>query len=252
MYPLLIDTPYLVVPTYLFLISLSYCIGVVWISKRARDRNMDYKLSLDIALAFMIGSFVGARLLHIVYERPDIYLERPIQIFEVWKGGFVFYGGAIAATLFCYLLIRHRKADFLEWADLYTPLFPFGYGLGRLGCFFAGCCYGRACDYPWAVRFPEGVEAPAGVPLHPVQLYAVAFEWTVFGFILWFEKKPRAKGELFFTWLALHGVGRVMMEYFRADFRGASPLGLSVSTWISLAVIAAGVAGLARAKSTPK
>ncbi|MEQ1875267.1 MAG: prolipoprotein diacylglyceryl transferase [Bdellovibrionia bacterium] len=249
MHPILIDTPYIVIPTYLFLISLSYCIGVVWVSKRARDREMDYKLSLDIALAFMFGSLLGARLLHVVYERPDIYLADPVRVFEIWKGGFVFYGGAILSTLFCFLLIRKRGADFLTWADLYTPVFPLGYGLGRLGCFFAGCCFGRECDLPWAVHFPEGVEAPAHVGLHPTQLYAAFFEWAVFAFILYLERRRPSKGVLFFTWLTFHGIGRVMMEYFRADFRGASPLGLSVSTWISLGVIAFGLAGLAKVRA---
>jgi phosphatidylglycerol---prolipoprotein diacylglyceryl transferase len=234
------------------LISLAYCIGVIWISKRARDRGMDYKLSLDLALLFMIGSLVGARLLHVIYERPDIYMEDPLRVFEIWKGGFVYYGGAIAATLFCYLLVWRRKENFLVWADLFTPLFPFGYGLGRLGCFFAGCCYGRECDLPWAVHFPEGVEAPAHVGLHPTQLYAVAWEWSLFAVILFLEKKSnrRAPGFLFFSWLIGHGLGRIMMEYFRGDFRGATPLGISVSTWISAAVVACGIVGIFKIQKT--
>lgn len=241
----------MVVPTYLFLISLAYCIGVVWISARARSHNMDYKLSLDLALLFMIGSLAGARLLHVIYERPDIYIADPVRVFEIWKGGFVYYGGAILATLLCYLLVRYKKQSFLVWADLYTPLFPFGYGLGRLGCFFAGCCYGRECDLPWAVHFPEGVEAPAGIGLHPTQLYAVAWEWSVFALILKMDRQsPRRPGVLFLTWVLLHALGRIMMEYFRGDFRGASPDGLSVSTWISLAVIVAAGIGLFQLRSS--
>lgn len=234
------------IPTYLFIISLSFSIGVVWVSRRALRGKMDHKFALDLGLAFMIGSMVGARLFHVFYERPDIYLADPIRLFQVWRGGFVYYGGFIGALALCLALLRWRRQPFLPWADLFAPVLSFGYALGRIACFMAGCCFGRECHYPWAVHFPEGVEAPAGVPLHPTQLYASLWEWGVLALLLGLERRsPRLPpGSLFFVWLIGHGAGRIIMEHFRADFRGPEALGLSISTLISLALLGAGLAGL--------
>lgn len=208
---------------------------------------MDHKFALDLGLAFMIGAMAGSRLFHVFYERPDIYLEDPLRVFQVWRGGFVYYGGFIGALVLCLALLKARKQPFLPWADLFAPVLSFGYALGRIACFMAGCCFGRECHYPWAVHFPEGVEAPAGVPLHPTQLYASFWEWAVLALLLTLERKKRLPvGGLFFTWLIGHGAGRIVMEIFRADFRGPQALGLSISTLISLALVIAGVAGLLR------
>jgi phosphatidylglycerol---prolipoprotein diacylglyceryl transferase len=223
-----------VIPSYLFVISMVFCIGIVWISRRARSRALDYKLSLDLSLAFMAGSLIGARLLHVIYERPDIYLTDPMRIFEVWRGGFVFYGGAMTAALFCFVLLKIRREPFLPWADLFAPVLAFGYALGRIGCFLEGCCYGRQCDLPWAVH-----------GLHPTQLYATFWEFAVLGFLLWLERRPglHRKGFVFFVWMALHGLGRLLMEHFRDDFRGPEAMGLSISTVLSLIIVAIGLAG---------
>jgi phosphatidylglycerol---prolipoprotein diacylglyceryl transferase len=229
----------------LFVISLSFSIGVIFVSKRARHFGLDHKLALDLCLAFMVGSLLGSRIFHVLYERPDLYWQEPVLVFEIWRGGFVYYGGFFGAGLLTGLLLRARKQSFWPWADLFAPVLSFGYAIGRVACFLQGCCYGRHCEMPWAVHFPQGADAPAGVPLHPTQLYATGFEFIVLAILLLAEKKLRARtGSLFLIWLPLHGLGRIFMEFYRDDFRGPDFLGLSISTFISLALIAAGLVRL--------
>jgi phosphatidylglycerol:prolipoprotein diacylglycerol transferase len=188
------------------------------------------KIALDAALIVMVAALVGARLFHVLYENPEIYRANPWAVFYLWNGGFVFYGGALLAAV-CGFAFVHWKVprEQLNYLDLFAPVASLAYALGRWGCFFAGCCYGRYCDLPWAVN-----------GRHPTQLYASFWEIGTVLILLGFEKKSPARGRVFFLWLILHAIGRILMESFRDDFRGPNFL-FSVSTWISLGVLAFGV-----------
>lgn len=229
------------VPSYFLTLSLACCVAVLWSARRADAFGLSRNIAIDTCLLIFFTGMMGARAFHVAFEYPALYLEQPQRIFFFWEGGFVFYGGAISAYLASVLFLRSRRQDLKAWMDFAAPIAAGTYALGRLGCFLAGCCYGQACTLPWAVTFPPGSEAPVGFPIHPTQLYATVWESLVLGFLLLLERRaPKllAKpGDLFWIWLMLHGLGRVIMEYFRADFRGPPQFGLSVSTWISLILI---------------
>ena len=244
MYPILFRSGDLVISTYLALISFVSCVIVVWAYARATHLGLSQTRALDLTIIVMIGGFAGARLAHEFYEYPEIYLKDPLRIAYFWEGGFVFYGGAILGTLAGLIFLKAKKEPFAEWLDFAAPLASLGYAVGRVACFLGGCCFGKTCDLPWAVKFPAGVEAPEGVFVHPTQLYATLWETATLAILLFFESRNsrvlRKKGDLFFVWITLHGIGRILMESFRDDFRGSSPGGLSISSWISLAIIGLG------------
>ena len=242
-------------PTYMLVLSVTYCLALVFTFYRAGSDKRH--IALDLALAIMIGGFLGARLLHVAYEYPTFYWDNPGEIFKFWRGGFVYYGGFIGALVLCSIYVHFKKISFLAWADFYAPVLSLGYALGRVGCFFNGCCFGDVCTLPWAVEF-NYPGLPTGLR-HPTQLYAMIFELCVFAFLLGFERRskkgpsrsqgPAASytahtGDLFFTWLGLHGCGRLVMEAFWDDDRGAFILGLSISTWLSLILIVVAIIGL--------
>jgi phosphatidylglycerol---prolipoprotein diacylglyceryl transferase len=228
---------------------------LVWVYVRAQrlfGGAGQTTLALDIGLAIMLGGLVGARALHVFYEDFQFYLENPIDVIKLWRGGFVFYGGFFGALLAVYLFLRQRGEPFLKWGDFYAPVLALGYGLGRIACFLNGCCFGRECDLPWAVEFVH-TGLPSGLR-HPTQLYATLWELLIVGLLLYLEKSrsgggrwSRLKaGSLFFIWLSLHSFGRLVMEFFRGDFRGDLVFGFSISTWISLFLLGVSATLLAR------
>lgn len=185
----------------------------------------------------MFFGFLGARLFYVLYQEPSFYFTHPKEIFSVWNGGFVYYGGFLTASLFGYLFLIFKKQNVLNWLDAAAPVAALSYGLGRLACFFNGCCYGETTNFFLGVKFPglEGLR-------HPTQLYAVVFELLIWMLLLTLESKLKYvknnKGTLFFLWLSLHAIGRLVMEYFRADPRGPLVYGFTISTLISLYILA--------------
>ena len=184
----------------------------------------------------MIASLLGARLFHVFYENFEYYQTEPIKILFLWEGGFVYYGGALlaafAAAIFLYLKSpRNMEAYF----DLFAPVMSLSYILGRGACLLTGCCFGQVCDLPWAIN-----------GRHPTQAYAMIFELGALILILGLEKVPlrdrrprqlAQPGAIFYAWLVFHSLGRLIMEHYRDDFRGPA-WGLSISSWISVILIA--------------
>lgn len=239
MYPFVVLGP-INLPSYLLTVSISCCICLLWVYSKTRKNDQDLKVSLDLSLFIMIGGFIGGRLFHVFYEGYDYYRVFPLDAFRFWDGGFVYFGGWIGACLMAYFLTLLYKVSFKYWADFFAPILAFGYGLGRLACFFNGCCYGELCTLPWAIEFTY--PGLPGGERHPTQLYAFSWELFVTVPILLFltKKWGMGSGRVFSSWLVIHGIGRFIMEYFRADERGADILSLSISSWISLAMILVG------------
>jgi phosphatidylglycerol:prolipoprotein diacylglycerol transferase len=183
----------------------------------------------------MIGGFFGARLFHVFFEEPAYYFEDLTRTLEIWRGGFVWYGGAIGGALTSIALARWRRLPIAKWLDVFAPILALGYALGRIACLFTGCCYGAICVLPSGYSFR-----------YPTQAFAVLWEFAALAVLLLLEKKRnegkstavyRSAGSLFACWLVIHSVGRLIMEYFRADPRGPSPLGMSLASWISVVLL---------------
>lgn len=194
----------------------------------------------------MISGLIGARGFHALYENLDYYLKYPIDIFKLWQGGFVFYGGFFGALIGAIIFLRMRKESFWSWADFMAPILAFGYGVGRIGCLLNGCCFGRECMLPWAIEFSH-TGLPAGLR-HPTQIYATLWELCAVVILLFLERRRKIRpaslqtGKLFLLWLFLHSTGRLIMEYFRDDFRGEIYFGFSISSWISIMILVSIVA----------
>ena len=152
--------------------------------------------------------------------------------------GFVVYGGIVCGLGAAYLYCRKRSLPFLRWADCFVPGVALAQGFGRIGCFLAGCCFGKPTDSIFGVVFPAGSAAPAGVPLWPVQLFSAAGDLLLAGTLLLLEKKRRGDGLLTGAYLLLYSVGRFLIEFLRADPRGAVGI-LSTSQFIALFAAAA-------------
>ncbi|MDG0815378.1 prolipoprotein diacylglyceryl transferase [Bdellovibrio svalbardensis] len=246
MFPFIRVTSSILIPTYYFVVSAAIILALFWITARAKKYNLSHKITLDLSLIIMVCGFIGARLLHVFYENFAYYQEDYSRVLYFWDGGFVFFGGALLAALFGVLFLEWKAPnDDERYLDLFAPVISLTYAIGRLGCLFAGCCYGKSCELPWAIS-----------GRHPTQIYASIWELGVVLILIGIEsisslhRRPalfRRPGSIFYLWMILHGLGRLLMESFREDFRGPS-LGLSISSWISLAVIALGLVLMFRRK----
>ncbi|MCB9646239.1 MAG: prolipoprotein diacylglyceryl transferase [Deltaproteobacteria bacterium] len=176
-----------------------------------------------------IAALIGARGLHVAVNWHD-YAEHPLTALAFFDGGLAFIGAAVVSLLFAILYLRRIGAPLLPVLDALTLGIALTHGFGRLGCFFAGCCYGRPTDLPWGVSFPVGsiaqatlanlglIGADAATPhLHPTQLYE-SFATFVIGFLLlaWYRRKP-APGMILTGYLLAYPVTRFFLELVRDD-----------------------------------
>jgi phosphatidylglycerol---prolipoprotein diacylglyceryl transferase len=170
---------------------------------------------------------------------------------KFYAGGLVYYGGFAGASAAAWYLLRTDKFPFWKAADMAGMVVPVGIGFGRIGCTLAGCCFGKPWDSSWAVTFPGGspaseaqhklkLLASAGresLPVHPTQLYESAASFAIAAFlVLWLHGKKRYDGQVFIAFVALYGGVRFLIEFVRADDRGAL-FGLSTSQLLSLVVL---------------
>lgn len=250
MWPVLFWLGPIAVPSYFALICAACVIGLFWVRLRAKIFGLNQTQALDLTVMAMIFGFVGGRLFHVIYEYPDYYWSQPWRVLEVWRGGFVFFGGAGAAFIACLILLQRKRLPWGPWADLLAPVIILVYAIGRVGSFLSGASFGLPTDLPWAVVYPPGVEAPPDIPLHPAALYEVAWSLGLVGVLLWAERSRgqwsmlRRPGALFDLMLIFHAAGRIVLEQFRGDYRGPLIAGQTVSSWIASALLLLGATRL--------
>ena len=230
MYPDIIKLGPLTVHSYGLFISLAFTFGIILASYRAKARNIDVSMVLDMSIYAIVSAIVGSRIVYIIVNYKD-YLKDPIRVFYIHQGGLVFYGGLIGVIITLSYYIRVHKLEFFEIADLLIPSLPLGHMLGRIGCFLNGCCYGACTTSAYGVVFP-GLHNPS--PRHATQLYESLFCLLSLFLLLFIEKYLKKSGYLFVTYIYLYSAWRFSIEFLRDDDRGAFMFGLSPSQNISI------------------
>ena len=244
--PIALELGPLAIRWYGLMYLLGFALFLLLGKLRAKDpwREMTSRDVDDLLFMGMIGVIVGGRLGHVIfYGPPSYYLQHPLEIFAVWKGGMASHGGIIGVIVAMAWFARSRGKSFLKVADFVVPLVPLGLGAGRIGNFINGELWGRVADpsLPWAVIFPG---AGDNLPRHPSQLYQFALEGVALFAILWlYSRKPRIAGTVGSLWLTAYGVLRIIGEMFKEPeaLYGAMPLGLSAGQWLSVPMVIAGL-----------
>ncbi|MCB2193421.1 MAG: prolipoprotein diacylglyceryl transferase [Deltaproteobacteria bacterium] len=221
MHPILFNLGPLPIHTYGVLLALGVLAGLLLLRFNARRLGLDPDAAQNEALWLVLAGLAGARLAFVLLV-PGPLLGNLSRFAFIWQGGLVFYGGlAIALPL---VIWRGRAQGWgaAAWADLLAPSLALGQALGRVGCFFSGDSYGRPFDGPWAVVFQDPHSlAPLGIPLHPTQLYIATALFIIAALLTWLLSRRRFAGQVVLTYGLLHGVARLVIEPFRADWRGA-------------------------------
>lgn len=205
---------------------------------RAKKRGLNTDIVFGILWCAIIGGLLGARILYYIVEFPSI-LENPSILWD-FGFGYVVYGGIIGGALSSYLYCKKKKVHFMEYFDLVMPAVALAQGFGRIGCTFAGCCYGKETDMPFGITYHTSEIAPNGVKLIPTQIISSVGDFCFAFILLMYAKKKRKDGKVAAMYLFLYSIGRFIIEFFRNDYRG-SVGALSTSQLISIGIFIAGL-----------
>jgi phosphatidylglycerol---prolipoprotein diacylglyceryl transferase len=235
-------------PAYGLLVAIAF-IAALWITGRLAVKaglNQEFVMNLGIYCA--LAGIVGAKLLMIALDPTVRDNWREIFSLSTLQAAGIFYGGFIAAFLMAGIYMWHKRLPVLKTMDVFAPGLALGHGIGRLGCFSAGCCWGLPTHLPWAVTFTnprahELVGVPLSTPLHPTQLYESLGELVIFAVLYLQFLRPHREGSVISLYLVLYGILRFLVEFVRFHDQQSNPLTGPFSTeqWISLVLVVAGL-----------
>jgi len=252
-----IDLFGLIVPlkiyTYGSLMALAFLMGMGLSARLGKRVGINPEFIYDLGLYILLGALAGARLFYILFVNPEYYLENPLHILYLNRGGLVFYGGFLAAIPIAIFFCRRHRVPLLKLADVVIPSLALGHAIGRLGCLAYGCCYGKY--WPGGICFPA--ESPAymdhlhrgwiafvdkfSIPVFPTQLVESFANILIFSILLLLFFRKSYDGQVLFRYLLLYPPARFVIEFFRGDNRGSLWLELSHSQWISVIIFFVGL-----------
>jgi phosphatidylglycerol:prolipoprotein diacylglycerol transferase len=259
-YPDIVHLGPFTVTSYGLALTLSFFLGLLLALRRAPARGIKTVDVMDLFQVIVISSVLGARFFFVIFHL-DFYRGRWWRMAALWEGGLTLYGGLLLAFLASWLFLRARKIPFLRVADVFAPSLGLGIMVTRLGCFLRGCCFGLPTQSSVGVHFPAGSEAsrtayeyllehahgggvvdlPLSPAVYPAQLFASLAGLLILVILLLLDRKRRPEGMIFAAFLALYGIKRFTVDFFRYYEDAMRVLGLSVNQWLSIGMLAAGL-----------
>jgi len=215
--------------SYGVMVALAFITAILLAMKEAKRSGENPERVLDISLYVILGALIGGRLGYIIFHL-DYYLENPIEILYFRQGGLAFLGSFILAFILGAWYVSRSKLSFWKYTDIAAPSVAIGLGIGRIGCFLNGCCYGLISE-KYGVEFPALNMPPAylqqlkdgliasgssyALPVIPTQLYSSLYSFLIFFILLWMKKYKKYDGYLFLNFLVLYSISRFTIEFFR-------------------------------------
>jgi phosphatidylglycerol:prolipoprotein diacylglycerol transferase len=261
----------IVIHTYGVMVAIGFILGYSLIIYRSKIYNVDTKKTGDLIFYSVILGIIGARIFYVIINW-DYYFSNPFEIFKIWNGGIVFYGGAITGLLSGIFICKIFKLKIPVMLDIAVPGLSLGHFFGRIGCFSYGCCFGKTCSTEsfYTVKFPA--PAPAyekhlssglidthshfSLPVLNTQLISALFLLLLTLFLIIYDKKIRkhsGSGTLFALYLIIYSVFRFIIEFYRDEFSEFYILtNFTVSQFISVILFIIGFILLYKFKASDK
>lgn len=257
MFPKLLEFGAFTLPTYGVLIGLGFLAGLSVASRLARRSGLDPERLTAMAVVLLISAIVGAKVFMFV-DNWSYYAADPGRLFTLsaLRSGGVFYGGLLSALVVSHFYTRRYRLPWLATADAMAPGLAFGHGIGKVGCFAAGCCWGQESHALWAVTFTDPAAhgftgVPLHVSLHPTQLYEALGSAAIGLVLLWLFVRAHPSGAILGSYLVLYSGFRFGVEFFRDDGARTAIFGDAIS---STQVVALGlvILGIWLLRSAPR
>jgi len=241
MHPILFQFPHWTLYTYGLCVAIAAAVSFALAMNRSAWFGFSREKASDLVFTVFVSGVIGARFLYVALAW-DEFRVRPIRMLYFQEGGLIWYGGFVAAVLGGWIFSRLSRMKPLAVLDFFAPLIPLAHAIGRLGCFFNGCCYGKPSSSRWAVLFPGDT-----VPRLPVQLHEAVFLVVLSFFLFKVRLRNPADGRIFFLYLFFYGMGRFVIEFWRGDQNYCA--GATIPQWMSLPLIVLGLAGFLWART---
>jgi phosphatidylglycerol:prolipoprotein diacylglycerol transferase len=243
MHPILFDAGPFTIYTYGFFIALGAVAGFAYMAWQGkRQFGLTFDQSNNLFLLLVVTGVVGGKLF-MVFEDPGYYFSHPRKLLS--GSGFVFYGSLLCCIPAMLWFFKRHKLPTLAMLDVMAVVTCLVHGLGRIGCFMAGCCYGQPTARAFGVVFtnPACQAEPLNTLLHPTQLYEAGWIVVILITVLMLKARKRFDGQMFLVYLILYAIGRSVIEVFRGDLQRGFVISdvLSNSQFISLLVVGGAV-----------
>ncbi|MCL2888033.1 MAG: prolipoprotein diacylglyceryl transferase [Elusimicrobia bacterium] len=245
MHPVLFRIGSFAISYYGIMNMMGYLLGLSYLIHYRDKIGIDKDTLWNILFITIFGAIVGGKLMYIIVSWGELgptFGDKMANIAANFRYGFVFFGGFIVSLVSLVIYIKRKKMPLLCTGDFLVVALPLGHAIGRIGCFLAGCCYGRPTAVPWAVHFtnPDTLVPPGlrGVGLHPTQLYESAGNLIIFLILHFAYRRKHKEGGIIALYAFSYGVLRFIVEFFRGDDRGQFVLGFSPSQIVCMVVVA--------------
>lgn len=216
MYPVLFSLGKINIYSYGVLLSLAFLTAMILAVKKGKYEHIDENRIIDLSLIIILSAVIGARILYIILEWP-LFKNNYIRMIRLDDGGLVFYGGLIGSSAAFIVFCKLKKILIFRYADIFAPSLAIGQAIGRIGCFFSGCCYGKKTCSWIGVHFPTAHDSAAHIPTQLIESTACILLF-IFLHRLYYRKKFH--GHIFSFYLMGYSTLRFCIEFFRGDDRG--------------------------------
>lgn len=238
MFPIILKIGPLTIHTYGFMMAVGVGFALWLLFVQAKKQGLPPSTIIDMAFYTIIISLIGAKLILFI-GNFSYYMRYPGELFSLARSGGVFQGGLTFGILFALWYLRRHRIPTWKAADIIGPGLALGHGFGRIGCFSAGCCYGRETSLPWGVAFKsEYAHNLTGIPLstslHPTQLYESALNFLNFFVLFLVLKRKRFDGQVFSFYIINYSIIRYIVEFYRGDHPAKAFLIRNPSPYLSL------------------
>jgi len=252
MYPNLITIGPITLHTYGLFVAIGFFVGLLVTVRLGKSEEFGSQQIMDMGFIIILSAIIGSRIMYVLMN-ASYYTRAPLDMLKIWEGGLVFSGGVLGVVLTMLWYVKRHSLPLGKIADLWAPAIAIGQGIGRIGCFMAGCCYGKPTDSICGVVFTHShsLARPLNVPLHPTQIYSSLSGFIIFFVVLVLYSKKKFEGQVFLWLMIMHSTARLAIERFRGDDRGillGSNMSMTQLVAILILITSAGILFVVKSK----